>query len=95
LELNLEGTEAAVERQELRKHLVVRRRRWAKKRIQDNVGSWQKVYTARKRMIHCAVPAVCKARVRKGSRKVSDAKRATLDSPVISDSCMTTKNGRP
>jgi hypothetical protein len=36
--------------------LVVRRRRGAKKRSQDSVGSRQKLYAARKRVISRAIP---------------------------------------
>jgi hypothetical protein len=39
-------------------HLIVRRRRGAKKWIQDSVGSRQKSSTTRKRVIRRAVPAV-------------------------------------
>jgi hypothetical protein len=46
------------------KRLVVRRRRGAKKRTQDSVGSRQKVSAARKRVIRSAVPAVRKGNIR-------------------------------
>jgi hypothetical protein len=80
---NLEATEAAVERQELRekgmnaenigssqdryedRRLVERRRRGAKKRIQDSVGSRQKLSAARKHIIRRAVPTMCKGQMRK------------------------------
>jgi hypothetical protein len=52
-----EATEFIVERQELRDRLVVRHRRWARKRNQDSVGSRQKSSAARKRLgravLHC------------------------------------------
>jgi hypothetical protein len=48
LEANPEATEAVVEWQELRKCLVVWHRQWAKKQIQDSVGSWQKLSAAQK-----------------------------------------------
>jgi hypothetical protein len=40
LEANSEAVGAVVERQELRRRLVVRRCRSTKKRIEDSVGSW-------------------------------------------------------
>jgi hypothetical protein len=46
--------------------LVVRRRRGAKKRTQDSVGSRQKMSAARKRVLRRAVPAVRKGNIRKG-----------------------------
>jgi hypothetical protein len=48
------------------RRLVVRRRRGAKKRIQDTVGSRQKLSAARKQVIRRAVPAVRKVNIRKG-----------------------------
>jgi hypothetical protein len=47
------------------KRLAARRRRGAKKRSQDSVGSLQKVSAARKRVIRRAVPAVRKGNIRK------------------------------
>jgi hypothetical protein len=46
--------------------LAVRRRRGAKKRSQDSVGSWQKISAARKRVKRRPVPAVRKGHIRKG-----------------------------
>jgi hypothetical protein len=63
---NTQATEAVVERQELRRRLAVRRRRWAKKWTQDRVGSRQKLFAAHKRLMHCAALAVHKGHVRKG-----------------------------
>jgi hypothetical protein len=45
--------------------LVARRRRGAKKRSQDSVGSRQKVSAARKPVIRRAIPAVRKGNIRK------------------------------
>jgi hypothetical protein len=56
--------------------LVVQRRRWTKKWIQDSARSQQKLSIARKRQIRRTIPAVCKGRVRKGLRKVKAARRA-------------------
>jgi hypothetical protein len=50
-------------------HLAVRRRRGAKKRSQDSVGSRQKLSVACKRVIHLAVPAVRKGQMRKSPGK--------------------------
>jgi hypothetical protein len=47
------------------RRLVVRRRRGAKKRTQDSVGSRQKLSAARKQVIRHAVPAVRKGQMRK------------------------------
>jgi hypothetical protein len=49
--------------------LAVRRRRGAKKRTRDSVGSLQKLSAARKRVILRAVPAVRKGQMRKGPGK--------------------------
>jgi hypothetical protein len=57
--------------------LVVRRRRGAKKRIQDSVGSRQKLFAARKRVIRRAVPAVRKGHMRKGPGKNTFARGAS------------------
>jgi hypothetical protein len=65
LEVSSETTQAAVERQELRKRLVVRRRRWAKKRTQDSAGSRQK-YATQKQLIRSAVPAQREGNIPKG-----------------------------
>jgi hypothetical protein len=65
LEANPEATEAALKRQELRKRLVVGRRRWAKKGTQENFGSQQRLYAAWKRQIRRAVPALWKGIVLK------------------------------
>jgi hypothetical protein len=59
------------------RRLVVRRRRGAKTRIQDNVGSWQKSSAARKRVICRAVPAVRKGHMRKGPGKNNVARGAS------------------
>jgi hypothetical protein len=73
------ATKAVLERQELRKSLVVWRRRWAKKQIKDSVGPLQKSSATQKRLIRRAVPAVCKGnihksksrdRVRRGNTKI-------------------------
>jgi hypothetical protein len=56
--------------------LAVRRRRGAKKRSQDSVGSRQKVSAARKRVMRRAVPAVRKGNTRKGPGKNSTARGA-------------------
>jgi hypothetical protein len=45
--------------------LAVRRRRGAKKRAQDSIGSRQKLSAARMRVIRRAVPAVRKGKIRK------------------------------
>jgi hypothetical protein len=57
--------------------LVVRRRRGAKKRSQDSVGSRQKSSAARKRAICCAVPAVRKGQMHKDPGKDSVAREAS------------------
>jgi hypothetical protein len=77
LEATLEEIQAAVECQELQMEeavvdavgLAARRRRGAKKRTQDSVGSRQKLSAARKRVICCAVPAVRKGQMRKSPGK--------------------------
>jgi hypothetical protein len=56
--------------------LVVRRRRGAKERSQDSVGSRQKVSAARKRVIRRAIPAVRKGNIRKGPGKDGSARGA-------------------
>jgi hypothetical protein len=56
--------------------LAVRHRQGAKKRSQDSVGSRQKSSAARKRVIHCAIPAVCKGHMRKGPGKDHTKRRA-------------------
>jgi hypothetical protein len=53
--------------------LAVRRRRGARKRSQDSVGSQQKVSAARKRVIRRAILAVRKGNIRKGSGKDGSA----------------------
>jgi hypothetical protein len=57
-------------------HLDVRRRRGAKKRSQDSVGSRQKVSAAHKRVIRRAIPAVRKGNIRKGPGKDGSVRRA-------------------
>jgi hypothetical protein len=57
--------------------LVVRRRRGAKKRAQDSVGSRQKSSVARKRVIRRAVSAVRKGHMRKGPGKNNVARGAS------------------
>jgi hypothetical protein len=54
----------------------VRRRRGAKKRSQDSIGSRQKSAAARKRVIRRAVPAVRKGHLRKGPGKDRTKRRA-------------------
>jgi hypothetical protein len=56
--------------------LAVRRRRGAKKRSQDSVGSRQKVSAARKRCIRRAIPAVRKGNICKGPGKDDSARGA-------------------
>jgi hypothetical protein len=56
--------------------LAVRRRRGAKKRSQDSVGSRQKLSAARKRVIRRAIPGVSKGNIRKGPGNDSIARRA-------------------
>jgi hypothetical protein len=55
--------------------LVVGRRRGAKKRTQDSVGSRHKLSAARKRVIRRAILAVRKRNIRKGPGKDSTARR--------------------
>jgi hypothetical protein len=59
------------------RRLGVRRRRGAKKRSQDSVGSRQKVSAVRKRVIRRAVPAVRKGQMRKSPGKDNVARGAT------------------
>jgi hypothetical protein len=75
LEANPEVAEAVVERQELHRCMVVRRRRWAKKRTQNSVGFRQKLSAARKRHTLRAVPALRKGYVRKGLGKKKSTRR--------------------
>jgi hypothetical protein len=56
------------------RRLVLRRRRGAKKRTQDSVGSRQKLSAAGKRVIRRAIPAVRKGNIRKDLGKVSTAR---------------------
>jgi hypothetical protein len=74
-EINADNTVSSEDRYG-EQRLVVRRRRGAKKRTQDSVGSRQKVSAARKRVIRRAIPAVRKGNIRKGPGKDSTARRA-------------------
>jgi hypothetical protein len=56
-ELNSENFGSSENQCENRR-LAIRRRRGAKKRTQDSVGSWQKLSATHKRVMHRAVPAV-------------------------------------
>jgi hypothetical protein len=67
-EINAKNIASSEDRCE-EQRLVVRRRRGVKKRSQDSVGSRQKLFAARKRVIRRAVPAVRKGHMRKGSGK--------------------------
>jgi hypothetical protein len=69
LEVNPKATEAIVDRQELRKRLVVRRCRWEEGRTQHSLGSRYKM-ASRKRLIHRAIPSVQKEHIHKGPRLV-------------------------
>jgi hypothetical protein len=62
-EINVDNIGSSVDRCEDRR-LVLRRRRGAKKRTQDSVGSRQKSSAVRKRLIRRAVPAVRKGHMR-------------------------------
>jgi hypothetical protein len=86
----LEATEAAVQREKINvddigssedrceeQRLVVRRRRGAKKRTQDSVGSRQKSSAARKRVIRRPHSAVRKGHIRKGPGKNNVARGAS------------------
>jgi hypothetical protein len=64
-ETNAENIGPSEDRCEVQR-LAVRRRRGAKKRPQDSVGSWQKLSAARKRVGRRAIPAVRKGNIRKG-----------------------------
>jgi hypothetical protein len=81
-EINLDSIESSEDRCEVHR-LAVRRRRGAKKRTQDSVGSRQKVSAARKRVIRRAIPAVRKGNIRKCPCKDNVArgasKRKTLE----------------
>jgi hypothetical protein len=70
LEANAEALVATVERQKLRKHFVVLCHQWAKKWIQDSVGSQQKLYAAWKLMIRHAILELCKGHVRNVPEKI-------------------------
>jgi hypothetical protein len=72
-ELNNENVGSSEDRSG-EQRLAVRRRRGAKKRTQDSVGSRQKVSAARKRVIRRAIPAVRKGNIRKGPGKNNAAK---------------------
>jgi hypothetical protein len=65
------------------RRLVVRRRRGAKKRTQDNVGSRLKLSDARKRVIRRAVPSERKGNMRKGPGKDSTARRAPKERRLV------------
>jgi hypothetical protein len=70
---NADTAEAAVELQEHRKHLVVRRRRSAKDRIQESVGSRQKLFAARKQLIRRVISAQGRRNFRKGQGRRKSA----------------------
>jgi hypothetical protein len=74
-EINLENIGSSEDRCKDQR-LAVRRRRGAKKRSQDSVGSRQKVSAARKRVIRRAIPAVRKGNIRKGPGKDGSARGA-------------------
>jgi hypothetical protein len=63
--------------------LAVRRRRGAKKRTQDSVGSRQKVSAARKQVIRRAIPAVRKGNILKGTSKNNAAKGASRGKMLV------------
>jgi hypothetical protein len=63
--------------------LAVRRRRGAKKRSQDSVGSRQKLSAARKRVVRRAIPAERKGNIRKGPGKDSTARRAPKGRRIV------------
>jgi hypothetical protein len=61
------------------RHLVVRSRRWTKKRTPrqpDSDGSRQKLFANRRRKLLRSVPAVLMRRVRKGPGKVDVARKS-------------------
>jgi hypothetical protein len=74
-EINAENIVSSEDRSGYQR-LAVRRRRGAKKRTQDSVGSQQKLSAARKRVIRRAIPAVRKGNIRKSPGKDSTARRA-------------------
>jgi hypothetical protein len=74
-EINVDSIGSSEDRSGYRR-LVVRRRRGAKKRTQDSVGSLQKLSAVRKRVIRHTVPAVCKGQMRKGPGKDRTTKGA-------------------
>jgi sirohydrochlorin ferrochelatase len=74
-EINLENIGSSEDRCE-EQRLAVRRRRGAKKRTQDSVGSRQKSSAGRKREISHAIPADRKGNVRKGPGNDGSARGA-------------------
>jgi hypothetical protein len=74
-ETNFENMGSSEDRSGYRR-LVLRRRREATKRIQDSVGSRQKLSAARKRLIRRVIRAVRKGNIRKGPSKNSTARGA-------------------
>jgi hypothetical protein len=74
-EADVDAVGSSAERYE-EQRLVVRRRRGAKRRPQDSVGSRQKVSAARKRVIRRAIPAVRKGNIRKIPGKDGSAREA-------------------
>jgi hypothetical protein len=74
-EINLDNIGSSEDRSG-EQRLAVRRRRGAKKRTQDSVGSRQKLSAARKRVIRRAIPAVRKGNIHKGPGKSNVARGA-------------------
>jgi hypothetical protein len=96
-EINVDNIGSSVDRCEDRR-LVSRRRRGAKKRPQDSVGSRQKSSAACKRVIRGAVPAVRKGHIRKSRGRDSVTRgasgRKTLQKRQRNCECKTGKWGR-
>jgi hypothetical protein len=65
------------------RRLVVRRRRGAKKRSQNSVGSRLKLSAARKRVIRLSVPAVRKGKIRKCPGKDNVARGASRGKTIV------------
>jgi hypothetical protein len=87
-EINAENIGSSEDRSGYQR-LAVRRRRGAKKRTQDRVGSRQKVSVAHKRVIRRANPAVRKGNIRKGPGK-NNAARGAPEERHLRDSETTT-----
>jgi hypothetical protein len=75
-ETNFDNVGSSEDRSEDQR-LAVRRRRGAKKRSQDSVGSRQEISAARKRVVRRAIPAVRKGHIRKSPGKNNVARGAS------------------